>query len=77
VPLDGVVPTLFMWRSLLERGVYVNAVLPPAASPRLRASFTATHTPEQLKRVVAAFAEVRELTPPDWSLDERLAAGVR
>jgi 8-amino-7-oxononanoate synthase len=77
VPFDGIVPTLFMWRSLLERGVYVNAVLPPAASPRLRASFTATHTHDQLKRVVAAFAEVRELAPPDSSLNDRLAAGVR
>ncbi|MFY1690316.1 aminotransferase class I/II-fold pyridoxal phosphate-dependent enzyme [Plantactinospora sp. WMMB782] len=68
VPIDGVVPTVFTWRGLLDRGVYVNAVIPPAASPRVRASFTATHTPEQLKRAVAAFAEVRELTPPDWSL---------
>lgn len=65
VRLDGVLPTLRAWRSLLDRGVYVNAVVPPAASPRLRASFSATHTPEQLKRVVATFAEVRDLTPPE------------
>ncbi|WP_323374129.1 aminotransferase class I/II-fold pyridoxal phosphate-dependent enzyme [Plantactinospora alkalitolerans] len=70
VPLDGVVPTLFTWHSLLERGVYVNAVIPPAASSRLRASFTAAHTPEQLKTAVAAFAAVRDLTPPDWSLED-------
>lgn len=61
VRLDGVQQTLLAWRSLLDRGVYVNAVVPPAASPRLRASFATTHTSEQLKRVVAAFAEVRDL----------------
>jgi 8-amino-7-oxononanoate synthase len=75
VPFDGVVPTLFAWRGLLERGVYVNAVLPPAASPRLRASFIATHTPEQLKSAVAAFAAVRDLTPPDSLLEEYAATG--
>lgn len=77
VPLGGVVPTLFAWRSLLERGVYVNAVLPPAASPRLRTSFTATHTPEQLKLIVAAFAAVRDLRPPDRSPEDHVAEGAR
>jgi 8-amino-7-oxononanoate synthase len=69
VPFPGVVPTLFAWRKLLDSGVYVNPVLPPAASPRLRASFTAAHTPEQLKRAVAGFAEIRELTPPEWMVE--------
>ncbi|WP_229706453.1 aminotransferase class I/II-fold pyridoxal phosphate-dependent enzyme [Micromonospora sonchi] len=75
VPFESAVPAMFAWRSLMERGVYVNAVLPPAASPRLRASFTATHTPEQLKRAVAAFAEIRELTPPEWALEDFAAQG--
>ena len=51
--------TLVMWRMLLETGVYVNAVIPPAASPRLRASFMATHTQEQLDRTLEAFVQMR------------------
>ncbi|WP_347350961.1 aminotransferase class I/II-fold pyridoxal phosphate-dependent enzyme [Intrasporangium sp.] len=47
--------TAFLWRRLMDLGVYTNAVLPPAASPRLRASFMATHTRDHLDRVVAAF----------------------
>ena len=35
--------TMVTWRRLMELGVYVNAVLPPAASPRLRTSYMATH----------------------------------
>ena len=52
--------TVLMWCRLMELGVYVNAVLPPAASPRLRASFTANHTQEHLDRVVEAFQVVAE-----------------
>lgn len=50
--------TALTWRRLMELGVYVNAILPPAASPRLRASFTAIHTQAHLDRVVEAFATV-------------------
>ncbi|CCH76346.1 hypothetical protein BN12_120028 [Nostocoides japonicum T1-X7] len=39
----------------MDLGVYANAVLPPAASPRLRTSFMATHTRDHLDRVVEAF----------------------
>jgi len=60
VPTRDVPQTMKLWRDLLDHGVYVNAVIPPAAAPRLRASFAATHTPDQLDRVVAAFAAVRE-----------------
>ncbi|MEU9554393.1 hypothetical protein [Streptomyces fumanus] len=44
-------------------GVYVNAVLPPAASPRPRTSCTAVRAREQLDPAVAAFAAVRERVP--------------
>ncbi|MER6702842.1 pyridoxal phosphate-dependent aminotransferase family protein [Streptomyces fumanus] len=65
VPVDtGDEPaTLGAWNLLIEQGVYVNAVLPPAASPRLRTSCTAVQTREQLDRAVAAFAAVRERVP--------------
>jgi len=53
--------TLFFWRSLFEAGVYVNPVLPPAVAPdqtMLRTSYMATHTDEQLNRVLELFGKV-------------------
>lgn len=47
------------WMQLLEQGVYVNLVLPPAApdgSALLRCSMSAAHTPEQIERIVGAFS---------------------
>ncbi|MFI9504226.1 aminotransferase class I/II-fold pyridoxal phosphate-dependent enzyme [Nocardia sp. NPDC052566] len=44
------------YNRLLELGVYTNPILPPAASPRLRTSFIATHTDDQIKSVIEAFA---------------------
>lgn len=48
--------TVVAWRRLMELGVYTNAILPPAGSPRLRTSFTAAHEQRHLDRVVDAFA---------------------
>lgn len=51
------------WGGLLERGVYVNLVLPPATpdgGPLLRCSVSAGHTPEQMEKICEAFTEVRE-----------------
>ncbi|GAB4278816.1 MAG: pyridoxal phosphate-dependent aminotransferase family protein [Coriobacteriia bacterium] len=53
--------TLLAWKALLEAGVYVNAVLSPATPPGrqlLRTSYMATHTDEQLDRVLCAFEAV-------------------
>jgi 8-amino-7-oxononanoate synthase len=47
---------------LLERGVYVNLVLPPATpdgGALLRCSVSAGHTPEQMERICEAFASLR------------------
>jgi 8-amino-7-oxononanoate synthase len=62
VPVDtgDDVSTLLAWNLLIDQGVYVNAVLPPAASPRLRTSYTAVQTEEQLQRAVAGFRAVRD-----------------
>ena len=49
---------LRIWRGLLEQGVYVNMVLPPATpdgSALLRASVSAAHQPEQIEHIVQAF----------------------
>ncbi|GGT40871.1 2-amino-3-ketobutyrate CoA ligase [Streptomyces kurssanovii] len=61
VATHGAIGTLHAWRRLIDSGVYVNPVLPPAAEPRLRVSLTARHTTAQLDRVVEAFAAVPEL----------------
>lgn len=47
------------WHRLLERGVYVNLVIPPATpstSCLLRCSLSAAHTPEQIDQIIEAFA---------------------
>ena len=52
---------LGMWRSLLDHGVYVNVVIPPAVPPgreMLRTSYMATHTEEQLDRALEIFETV-------------------
>jgi 8-amino-7-oxononanoate synthase len=53
--------TFIAWKALYEAGVYTNPVVSPAVSPGsslLRTSYMATHTDEQLDRVLAVFAEV-------------------
>ncbi|MFD9907021.1 aminotransferase class I/II-fold pyridoxal phosphate-dependent enzyme [Streptomyces sp. NPDC059063] len=61
VPVPDAESTLAVWERLIRGGVYVNPVLPPAASPRLRTSYMATHTWEQLDRVVDVLASQPEL----------------
>lgn len=64
VHTEGRDDTFIRWRGLLERGVYVNPVIPPAASSRLRTSFIATQTQAQLDHVIAAFgAEFADRLP--------------
>ncbi|MGH8552216.1 MAG: aminotransferase class I/II-fold pyridoxal phosphate-dependent enzyme [Methylococcales bacterium] len=53
--------TLGTWRALFDAGIFTNAVIPPAVSPnasRLRTSYMATHTDQQLDTVVNTFREV-------------------
>ena len=54
-----------LWNALLDQGVYVNMILPPAApdgGSLLRCSATAAHTPDQIDRLCKAFATARALT---------------
>jgi 7-keto-8-aminopelargonate synthetase-like enzyme len=51
------------WKKLYRRGIYTNVALPPAVSPRhalLRTSYMATHTDEQLQKVLNAFNEIKQ-----------------
>jgi 7-keto-8-aminopelargonate synthetase-like enzyme len=53
-------PTLLFWRQLYDAGVYTNPVLPPAVPPSkslLRTSYMATHTDEQMDRVLSLFEQ--------------------
>jgi len=49
------------WRTLFDAGVYVNVAIPPAVpqgKALLRTSYMATHTDEQMDRVLETFATV-------------------
>ena len=53
--------TFLFWKSLFEEGVYANAVIYPAVPAdlaRLRTSYIATHTQEQLDFVLEKFYEI-------------------
>jgi 8-amino-7-oxononanoate synthase len=53
--------TFITWKLLFENGVFVNPIIAPAVSPGrqlLRTSYMATHTDEQLERVLEIFAKV-------------------
>ena len=62
VVLRDRVEALRCWSLLLERGVYVNLMLPPATPngvALIRCSVSAAHTPAQIDAICAAFADVR------------------
>ncbi len=53
--------TFIFWRELFDAGVFTNAVMPPAVpedSCRLRTSYIATHTDEQLDFVLDTFGKI-------------------
>jgi 8-amino-7-oxononanoate synthase len=63
VRLDSKERALETWNRLLEAGVYVNLMVPPASpdsSSYLRCSVSAAHTPEQVDAVIAAFRAAGE-----------------
>jgi 8-amino-7-oxononanoate synthase len=63
VRLEDKAEAFALWSGLLERGVYVNLVLPPATPDGnclLRSSVSAGHTPEQMDRICEAFSAVRK-----------------
>jgi 8-amino-7-oxononanoate synthase len=53
-----------LWKGLLECGVYVNLVTPPATPDGgclLRCSVSAGHSPDQIEQIGNAFASLREV----------------
>ena len=65
IQLEDKTEAFALWSGLLENGVYVNLVLPPATPDGnclLRSSVSAGHTPEQMERICQAFTAVRQVT---------------
>jgi 8-amino-7-oxononanoate synthase len=57
-PMDK---TFVFWKQLFDAGVFTNPVMPPAVpenSCRLRTSYIATHTDDQLDHVLETFAKI-------------------
>jgi 8-amino-7-oxononanoate synthase len=61
VRVSNIDEVIVMWKGLLERGVYVNMVTPPATPDGgclLRCSVSAGHSAEQIDQIVQAFADL-------------------
>jgi 8-amino-7-oxononanoate synthase len=59
--IGGDMPTINAWASLFQNGVFVNPIISPgvaAGQELLRTSYMATHTDEQLNRVLEIFERV-------------------
>lgn len=55
------IKTFKMWKMLFDEGIFTNPIISPAVSPGsqlLRTSYTATHTDEQLDKVLEVFEKV-------------------
>ncbi|MGB5201436.1 MAG: aminotransferase class I/II-fold pyridoxal phosphate-dependent enzyme [Sedimenticolaceae bacterium] len=62
IQVESTEQALVWWNQLLEEGVYVNLVLPPATptgGPLLRCSLSAAHTDAQIDRLQAALCGLR------------------
>jgi 8-amino-7-oxononanoate synthase len=61
IVIGGDLEAFAFWKALFDRGVFTNPVISPAVPPgkaMIRTSYTATHTNEQLDRVVEIVADV-------------------
>lgn len=55
---------LYAWKAILDRGIYVNLVFPPAAPAGLsllRCSISAAHTSEQINFILKTFADLKPI----------------
>jgi len=62
VVLEGKLEALQFWQDLLDLGIYVNLMMPPATpngSFLVRCSVSAAHTVEQIDTICAAFSKLR------------------
>ena len=64
VMLDTREQALSFWRGLLEQGIYVNLVFPPATpgdKSLVRCSVSAAHTDEQISKICEAFKNLQHI----------------
>jgi 8-amino-7-oxononanoate synthase len=62
--IGDMMKTMQAWKVFFEAGIYTNVALPPAVPMELsllRTSYMATHTDEQLDRVLEVFKKVKDL----------------
>ncbi|PCI60723.1 MAG: 8-amino-7-oxononanoate synthase [Gammaproteobacteria bacterium] len=62
VVLDSKLEALHFWNDLLELGIYVNLMMPPATPNGaflVRCSVSSAHTTEQIDMICAAFSKLR------------------
>jgi 8-amino-7-oxononanoate synthase len=62
--IGDMMKTIEAWKVFYEAGIYTNVALPPAVPPELcllRTSYMATHTDEQVSRVLDVFRKVKDL----------------
>ena len=64
IVIGDMMTTIKAWHTLYEAGIYTNVALPPAVPQDmslLRTSYMATHTDEQIDRILDTFKKVRGL----------------
>jgi 8-amino-7-oxononanoate synthase len=62
--IGDMMDALKAWKILFEAGIYTNVALPPSVpqdQSLLRTSYMATHTDEQVDRVLGVFKKVKDL----------------
>ncbi|MFO7733081.1 MAG: aminotransferase class I/II-fold pyridoxal phosphate-dependent enzyme [Candidatus Aminicenantes bacterium] len=62
--IGDMMKTMQAWKVFFEAGIYTNVALPPAVPPELsllRTSYMATHTDEQIDKVIEVFKKVKDL----------------
>ncbi len=63
--VDSDEEALALWTSLIERGIYVNLIFPPASphnKPLIRISVSAAHTEQQIDTLCQAFSDLTQST---------------
>jgi 7-keto-8-aminopelargonate synthetase-like enzyme len=66
IRMPGMMGGYAFWRGLLQRGVYVNMLIPPATPDNqvvLRFSVSAAHTAAHIETAIAAFRDVKRSLP--------------
>jgi 8-amino-7-oxononanoate synthase len=64
IVIGDMMKALEAWKVFFEAGIYTNVALPPSVTPEfscLRTSYMATHTDEQVDRVLEVFRQVKDL----------------